>query len=78
MQYAGKGFATQHLKMQPVEWECGCFLANTQPLSQGKGPLTLMMLPHVREHVFASIVAGLVSTGVYLLVLSQYRVKKEL
>lgn len=74
MQYAGKGFATQHLKMQPVEWECGCFLANTQ----GKGPLTLMMLPHVREHVFASIVAGLVSTGVYLLVLSQHRVKKEL
>lgn len=55
----------------------GGFLASTQPVSQGKGPLTLMMLPHVREHVFASIVAGLVSTRIYLLVSSQHRVKIE-
>lgn len=47
MQCAEKGFATQHLKMQPVEQECGCLLASTQPLSQGKRPLTLVMLLHV-------------------------------
>lgn len=46
-QCSRKGFAMQCLKIHPLERECRRFLAHTQPLSWGKRPLTLMMLPHV-------------------------------